>query len=435
VEVEDSSGARASLRRLISRVTFADEVEEQIRTRAKDGQVSLNIAFSAAGLSALGISADRMTDFSREFREGIVTPHRQRILGDLEGSRSDPLRWLWGGPQNPPVHGLLMFFAPDEPSLDSFVDDVLSGINGVRIVRTVQTVSIVGTREHFGFRDAIASPWVEGLHRPRKEQDRIATGEVLLGHPDLTGLPEPYPPLGRDGSYLVVRQLAQDVEGFWSALRSRVGDEQAVRWAAKMTGRWPDGTPLVGSPDRPAADPSDDFGYHDDPDGVRCPLGAHIRRTNPRDGLGAKADESVHLVNRHRLLRRGRAFGLAAAPETWPAGIDPVTLENGRGDDSEQRGVLFMCLGASLARQFEFVQQSWLNNPKFAGLYDENDPITGAPHRRMSTAASGFVFTAPGPVLNHRIELPAKYVQCVGGGYFFLPSRTALDAISSETAP
>lgn len=435
LEVEDASDARASLRQLTSRVTFADEVERQKSARAQgglDGHTGLNVAFSSAGLAALGVPEGRLTDFSREFHEGMVTPHRQRILGDLDGSSGDPLRWLWGGPSNPPVHFALLLFAADDVLLDSFVADVMGGMHGVRIVRTLQSVSIADSREHFGFRDGIASPWVPGLHPPRDAPDSIAAGEIVLGHPDLTGAPEPYPPLGRDGSYLVLRQLVQDVEGFWSALRATVGDAQAVRWAAKMNGRWPDGSPLVRSPDGPAGDPSNDFGFRDDPDGVRCPLGAHIRRANPRDGIGRKAKASVELVNRHRLLRRGRPFGRPAAPETWPEGIDPVKLDCGRQDESGYHGLFFACLGASLARQFEFVQQSWLNNPKLAGLYDESDAVTGAPRAPLSGAATGYAFTAPGPVVNHRIELPQKYAYCIGGAYFFLPGRAALVDIAAE---
>lgn len=432
VELPDPPRARAWVDALIDRITFADTVDEQIRGLRGADRPNLNVAFTAAGLTALGLDPDRAADFSREFREGMVTPHRQRVLGDLPGSPSDPLTWRWGGPRNPTVHGVLLAFGADETELDGLCHEVLDPATGVRVVATVPTVGLAGAREHFGFRDAIASPWVAGLHRPRAAHDRVAAGEIVLGQSDLTGRPEPYPTIGRDGSYLVIRQLAQDVTGFWSGLRAAVGDPHAVRWAAKMTGRWPDGTPLAHEPDRPIADPSDDFGYHDDPDGIRCPLGAHIRRSNPRDGLGATPADSVALVNRHRIFRRGRAFGLPAPPETWPAGIDPVVADGGAADPGGARGVAFLGLGASLARQFEFVQQSWIDNPKFAGLYDENDPIAGSGHRRM-TGSTGFAFTAPGPVLNDRIELPAKYVRCIGGGYFFLPGRAALHSISGRS--
>jgi hypothetical protein len=125
---------------------------------------------------------------------------------------------------------------------------------------------------------------------------------------------------------------------------------------------------------------------------------------------------------------------MPAAPDTWPEGTPPVTFTSGRQDDSGERGLFFACLGASLARQFEFVQQTWLNNCKFANLYDENDPVTGSPEPDWRPTAPAFGFTSPGPVVNERIELPQKYVHCIGGAYFFLPGRTALSSISSPDA-
>ena len=422
--VTQADSARASLGGLAEQIAFSD----RDAGKESDDARRLNIAFTAGGLDALGVPADEMTGFSREFREGMVTPHRQRILGDLEGSPSDPLRWLWGGPNNLRVHCALLLFESNETALTTFVGSVVGQLAGFQVVRELRTVQLEGFREHFGFRDGIANPWVEGMHKPRPANDLVAAGEILLGHPDLTGTPEVHAPLGRDGSYLVLRQLAQDVEGFWSALRSVVGDADAVRWAAKMMGRWPDGTPLARSPDGPTGDPTDEFGYADDADGVRCPLGAHVRRSNPRDGLGKSAVVSVKTVNRHRLLRRGRAFGTAAADEAWPPGISPVEVVEGCDDDSGQRGIVFACLGASLARQFEFVAQTWANDPKFAGLYNENDPIIGPP----LPGATGCPFTAPGPVINHRIELPTSYVHCIGGAYFFVPGRDALARIVAD---
>ncbi len=330
-EVVEPFPAGRALLQLANLVTFADAV-----TRKEDTKIGtqVNVAFSAAGLTELGITPDAMADFSREFREGMVTTHRQRILGDLEGSPSDPVGWRWGGPSNPQVHVALLLFARDDQLLTTLTAGVTALLAGMRIVRTLETVRLADNREHFGFRDGISSPWVEGLHPPQSAPDRIAAGEIVLGLPDFSGVPEPYPPLGRNGSYLVMRQLAQDVEGFWAGLRGTVGDAYAVRWATKMTGRWPDGTPLAKSPDGPTADPTNDFGYRSDLDGLRCPVGAHIRRTNPRDSLTGDSTRSAELVSRHRLLRRGRSFGLPAAPDSWPAGIDPVMTQSHRADDS-----------------------------------------------------------------------------------------------------
>src|SRR4029077_4134543 len=76
-----------------------------------------NLAFTCAGLRALGLRESNLAGFSNEFREGIVTPHRQRLLGDF--GPSDPTNWRWGGPKNQPLHAMLLLYAPDEPAMES----------------------------------------------------------------------------------------------------------------------------------------------------------------------------------------------------------------------------------------------------------------------------------------------------------------------------
>ncbi|HEY2750839.1 hypothetical protein, partial [Phenylobacterium sp.] len=136
-------------------------------------------------------------------------------------------------------------------------------------------------------------------------------------------------------------------------------------------------------------------------EGLGCPLGSHMRRANPRDGLApTKGDMQGFLEasNSHRFLRRGRKYG-------------PPFSENPTAD----RGLLFMAINTDIARQFEFVQQTWMLNESFATLFDETDPLMGP---------KGF-FTLPGKPLRTRVEVET-YVRLVGGDYFFLPSLPAL---------
>jgi deferrochelatase/peroxidase EfeB len=167
-------------------------------------------------------------------------------------------------------------------------------------------------------------------------------------------------------------------------------------------GRWPNGAPLIRSPEHPADD--NDFGYAEgDAAGLGCPLGAHIRRANPRDVLDPEAgpEQSLRSVNRHRLLRRGRAYG------------DP--------SDPGERGIHFICLNANISRQFEFVQHTWLNNPKFAGLYDDTDPLV-ATHQ----GDAGRTFTVQARPLRQCVTGLPAFVSVRGGAYFFLPGIRAL---------
>jgi Dyp-type peroxidase family len=228
--------------------------------------------------------------------------------------------------------------------------------------------------------------------------------------------------LGRNGSYLVFRQLSQDVARFWNfvdtvARANGAGDPDArVRLAAKMVGRWPSGAPLVKSPDRddPSLKRDNNFSYAaSDPHGFACPIGAHIRRCNPRDSLGDDPDMARAAANRHRLLRRGRLYGDRIA--------DPLV------DDGQERGLHFICLNADIERQFEFVQQTWINNPMFGGVNGEVDPLMGTQDGRGT-------YTIPEDPLRTRIHGVPRFVHVKGGAYFFLPGMAALRYVCSTDA-
>jgi len=220
---------------------------------------------------------------------------------------------------------------------------------------------------------------------------------------------------GHNGSFLVLRKLAQDVEGFRNfldrATRNADGSsnpDRANHLAAKMIGRWPSGAPLTLAPDRDDLElgsnkyRNNDFGFAaTDRDGFACPVGAHIRRANPRDALAFPAEpaRSLNLSNRHRIIRRGRPYH--------------------EGSSGAEQGVLFVAINASILRQFEFIQQSWLNNPKFNGLYDERDPLSSADR------GEGIMTIQAKPVRERLHGLP-RFVTLRGGAYFFLPSIRAL---------
>jgi Dyp-type peroxidase family len=402
---------------------------------ARPADRAINIALSATGLGVLGLAPEAMAGFSAEFVEGMTTARRARILGDVEASA--PERWEWGGPNRPAIDLILLVYARDEERLTSAWAEVERGDGGVTLVRSLDSWTH-SNREHFGFRDGISQPTVEGLARVDSAANTIKAGEFVLGYPNEYGLLTDRPlldgdadrdrllpaadgraDLGRNGSYLVLRQLAQDVAGFWQFVDRRAGgiESDRVRLAAKMVGRWPGGASLVESPDLdiPSLAGSNDFGYHaTDADGLRCPHGAHVRRSHPRDSLDPRpgSKESVAVSKRHRILRRGRPYG------------DPISVHDALAarDDSAvgERGLFFMCLNGNIARQFEFIQQTWINNPKFAGLYDDADVLTGTdPHR-------GRTFRIPELPVRQRITEIPTFVKVRGGAYFFLPGIAAL---------
>jgi Dyp-type peroxidase family len=391
----------------------------------------LNLAFTFAGLARLGLDPGCLAGFPMEFVEGMVTPHRSRMLGDTGASA--PAGWRWGGDAADPVEILLMLFALDEPALEALQQSTAGDPSaaGLREVARLETYDL-GDHEHFGFHDGISQPVVEGFGRPAPWRDSIKPGEFVLGYPNEYGLTAPPIPgtgtadFGRNGSFLVFRQLKQDVAALWTFAEqhaSEGGAGTAEGLAAKMVGRWPSGAPLVRAPnqDDPTLASLNDFAYGaEDPAGLRCPIGSHVRRTNPRDSLDPSpgTDKSVELTKRHRILRRGREYGPPIASS--PAGPRPPLVDDGR-----ERGLHFICLNADLVRQFEFVQATWVASPKFAGLYDDADPVIAA------RGPAGSSFTVPGRPFRHRHRQVPEFVTVVGGGYFFLPGISALRHLAS----
>jgi Dyp-type peroxidase family len=418
-------------------------------------QSAAHVAYTPAGLRRLGLAEEAVRAFSLEFLAGMATPNRSRFLGDV--GESDPRGWAWGGPAGPAIDGLIMLYAGSAELLDERQEELARQF----ATRGARAVAVLDTRERqdyepFGFHDGISQPLIQGLPKATRGRRQVPAGEFVLGYRNGYGQltdrpllpraldpgrllpPDPSgsgrPDLGRNGTYLVLRQLEQDVDGFWRYIaeatrRPDGSDDPGAQntLAAKLVGRWRSGAPLVKAPDRddPALAQDNDFGYHNtDPLGVACPLGAHIRRANPRDSLDPRPGTSASLeVNSlHRLLRRGRSYGPADGPGTGTAG-------GASREPAGATGLHFMCLAANLARQFEFVQHTWLNDPTFKGLYDDSDPIVGSRQPR------GRTFTVPARPARRRYRDLPQFVRTRGGAYFFLPGISALRYLEQLPGP
>jgi deferrochelatase/peroxidase EfeB len=240
---------------------------------------------------------------------------------------------------------------------------------------------------------------------------------------------------------MVLRTLKQDVVDFWRYCREQSGANRAapdpITLASKMVGRWPSGAPITL---HQHADPGiahqdeDRFGYaKQDADGSRCPYGAHVRRSNPRDHLLANtAVQSMEVANRHRIIRRGRAYGNALVePLDASAIVDSLDTLHNSSDPAlaarltEERGLHFICFQGNIERQFEFVQQQWCNNPKFGGMNSEADPVIGF-HQTPGPDMDAPVFTIPDTPVRRRALDMRRFVDVRGSGYFFMPSLTSV---------
>ena len=488
VNVADAPSGRALVEALRLRVTTALRWPSNRSGKAAGANpvtrppVALNLAFTYRGLVALGLPTRTLRDLPADFMDGMLA--RASILGD-DVLDNTPDQWdrVWQADQ-PSVHILITLNAQinDDaspvPELDAETQliagqiallngrqpgalSLLSGHRGPASRWQELSALMVNKQpvplEHFGFIDAIGDPVFVGQYPDGAENDLavgqgavdgqghwrpLATGEFLLGWTDeaqeVAGAPLPLD-FSRNGSFFSYRKLHQHVEAFdaWVTDSAR---QLAAAWGlasldeardtllAKMAGRWTDGVPLTAAPDIQAwrafnqryapgsaerARALVDFRYQDDPQGLRCPVTSHLRRMNTRDSLDPRAASAPAdrmgsaLNNRRRILRRGLPYG-------------------SRDDADGEHGIVMLSHCSSLSRQFEFVQQQWLNFGLDFNAGNDSCPLVGnhAEGARFVIAAD----PASGKPPFIAQGLP-QFVSTRGGDYFFAPSMTALRMI------
>jgi Dyp-type peroxidase family len=266
------------------------------------------------------------------------------------------------------------------------------------------------------------------------EPDAVALGEFVLGYPDQTGETPTVSDTFKDGSFIVFRRLQQHVFDFRSQAETPVPEADPTlsppQKAAKMIGRWPSGTPTAASPEE---DPGDSgktnaFDYENDQEGERTPRFAHIRKVNPRKEK--VPDPENESVGRHRMIRRGIPFG------------EPLGKE-ATSDDDRERGLHFISVVADVARQFEFIQRRWANDPNFP-----NGGKPGTPGTAYEPPTTGEPADGPDPVIGerdpgaedalhqvgktHSFGLLKPVVSVTAGEYFFVPSIASLGGLASK---
>jgi Dyp-type peroxidase family len=427
LELGEPEAARAWLLELLTVITTGERWDVQHKPLT-----AVNIAFTHKGLVKLDLPLASLLSFPLEFQHGMKA--RGDILGDQGKNGAE--RWdpAWHGEG---VHAWLAIHGRSAEALEACVAEMLKLMQTtkgatVRQVQEAEAIVVDGApKEHFGYTDGFGNPDFKGAERKHTPGQGkldehgnwvpLATGEFLLGYADEAGeLPvAPIPHLlGRNGTFMVYRKLHQNVATFRAYLDAKgkqyTGGREKL--AAKFVGRWRDGTPLERSPDAPdpalVADESrnTDFTYARDPDGARCPVGAHIRRTHPRDASGFNGG----LVNRRRIMRRGLPYG-KYVPEGQPV------------NDTDEHGVIFMALNASIFRQFEFVQQQWIEYGNDARQGNDKDFLLGNHAGKGRYVIQGEADPKNPPFICGGLP---NFVELRGGDYFFMPSLTALAMIA-----
>jgi Dyp-type peroxidase family len=436
----DSDRARDWLTELLPRIATTDQVatfnERFSAARIAGGgdpdgmaAVWVGVSLTANGIRTLAES-DPVSSEPNAFVMGAAGSADR--LGDSELSAPD--HWLFGR-SDQVIDAIITLQADRATDFEVALarERAVLAAHGHSVVFEQRGDTLPGARaghEHFGFKDGISQPGVRGFDEPDADHpdqvkghpgtDLINPGEFVLGYPNQSGVIRPVPEWMKDGSFHVIRRLTQDVPGWWGqveAQRARLPNADNLDTdllAAKLVGRWRSGTPLALAPDRdlrsgrtPRND--NDFEYDTDPDGLKTPRFAHIRKVYPRNAEPPGEEES----EKRRIIRRGIPFGLP---------FDPP-LGRGYGVDAK-RGLVFAAFMASIEEQFEFLQSAWANAENFPQTADGNDPIIGIDsHVTLKRSA----------VSDTDLDF-ARFVTTEGALYAFAPSLATLEKLASGTA-
>ena len=431
--------ARAFLKSLAGQVRTQQAIDEGA------GGTHLNLAFTCRGLANFGVPDEAIAAFPQEFREGME--ERAGLLGDIRDSH--PRRWTLPaanaaapGPATAAPASVQLAEVDLVVQLRTVSDHLghdiagdadhplaaeVAGLAARAAKAGLQLVSIQSMRRaaidpasvkvHFGYDDGLSQPSPRGLAPP--SADDVPLGDLLWGYGNSRDDgPQAASDYLDDGSFLVVRKMQQDVDGFDALLdreAARINAEVSAlnaadpsgaipaftrdMLAAKLMGRTLDGKPLVAAP---GLGPNS-FDYANDKEGLGCPFQSHVRRCNPRGhDEGGRPNP--------RIVRRGMSYGP-------PSGIDAKGAE---------RGVFFMAYNASIAEQFETIQR-WVNGGNSTGVAScQNDPLIGM---AQSEDARTFRFCHGGHPF--RVVMDEPYVSLSWGLYLFAPSLAALQRIAA----
>jgi len=430
LKISDKQKGRECIGRLVKYITTGERWDQG------KPKTTVNIAFTYKGLVALGLPEPSLLSFPVEFVQGMKA--RGAILSDT--GKNSPHHWdaVW----EHEVHAWLGVFAQSQPDLEYQCSELLTLLQesgGATKIDSqdagaLQINGQITTKEHFGYTDGFGNPEFMGVEKDSQpgqgkltadgKWTPLATGELLLEYADEAGeLPvAPLPHLlASNGTFMVYRKLHQNVATFRKYLMEKgaLYPGGTEKLASKFIGRWRDGTPVELSPSEPSPAIVGDknrnvnFTFGNDLDGARCPVGAHVRRTNPRDAFGFNGK----LINRRRISRRGMPYG-------------PYTPEDQPGTDDEEHGMIFMALNASLFRQFEFVQQQWIEYGNDARQGNDKDILIGNHGGSGKVMIQGTTDPNNPPFLCGALP---NFVELRGGDYFFVPSITALRMIAANS--
>ena len=454
-----SVGVPAEARKLLGRLVSGDESDAPQITTAEDWHVGfapgprdnpakaprrkpdycLNVGITWPGFMALEIK-DRVPTLSfKSFNAFIAgAADRANLVGDT--GPSAPQKWV-GDFGKGLDHVLVTLHALSPEAMQSYTERLSASFaegnafkeiwrqDGMALTEMVDGKPVFTAKVPFGYTDGISMTTIRGGPEKYSVDHQQACEPwlfVLQDEAENYIVPEPKE-LGLNGSFAVFKMIETDVVGFENFLQSNKDKIDPELLAAKMCGRWRNGVPLALSPetDSPPVgltpEQMNNYEYVNadgsgDPKGLRCPVGAHMRRINPRGQPVTGQGQPGGSNNTHRIIRRGLPYGSTYDPKLPYDGI--------------KRGLLGYFINSNIENQYEFVLRHWVNDSEFAGAVRLNpkskDPMIGTQNPEESIFVIPQANDAP-PI---KITGLLTFVTTKAAAYCFLPSVTAIKFIS-----
>lgn len=448
-QFQDSTSGKKFLYDLLPEVALGVEAIRPKPERA------LNIGLTYLGLQALAVEQEILNQFPADFIEGPEFKNSAADEGKegfnrmMDLGENAPGNWWHQKFHTNEIHCLVHIYANSDNDMAQFTGRIRGFANtyGIReLIPTVDGTPLEGRslgegRVHFNYKDGIAQPQIS-WDDAEQDSNKVNFRQFVLGYATNSLISKPSPHLHpkagafvKDSSYLVFRWMYQDVAAFNRFLRDKSNEPEVMAWArqvmgdsatsedareliaAKLIGRWRNGTPLALSPNSPTPQvdltQSDNFKFAaNDPMGLRCPVSAHIRVTNPRD-------QKVPLTNRvPRLLRRGHPYGL------------PLMPEDSTIDDGVDRGLIGMFICSNIREQFYKIA-GWMQVNDFSNVFNPNPPLPQDPlfgNRAVKNSSTDFLIPHDRGTL--RLTGLPNFVKTRGTVFCLLPSWSTLKAIT-----
>jgi deferrochelatase/peroxidase EfeB len=452
-------GVPAKARELLGRLVSGDESDAPQITTAEDWHVGfapgpadhlddvprrtpdycLNVGITWPGLIALEIK-DRVPTISFKSFGAFIAGAAERagLVGDT--GASDPQNWI-DAFRTGSGHVMVTLHALSPETMTTY-SERLSALfaegnafraiwrtDGMALIEMVDGKPTFTSKVPFGYTDGISMTTIHGgpeRYTPDHQQPCESWLFVLQDDAENYLLPEPRE-LALNGSFAVFKMIQTDVVGFENFLQSNKDKIDPELLAAKLCGRWRNGVPLMLSPETdspPGGIPPDQMNNYEyvnadgsgDPKGLRCPVGAHMRRINPRGQPVTGQNQPGGSNNTHRIIRRGMPYGPTYDP-TQPY-------------DGIERGLLGYFINSSIENQYEFVLRQWVNESEFAGAVrlhpKSKDPMIGT----QDPMESIFVIPQANGAPPIKVTGFSSFVTTKAAAYCFLPSVTAIKFIS-----